>query len=63
MGCYGNDWIRTPNIDRIAKMGTVWGPLEENDFIMPYILMAIPERIFYILDYFTDYPSGSHNLS
>jgi len=24
MGCYGNDWIRTPNIDRIAKMGTVF---------------------------------------
>jgi len=24
MGCYGNDWIRTPNIDRIARMGTVF---------------------------------------
>ena len=24
MGCYGNDWIRTPNIDRIARMGAVF---------------------------------------
>ena len=23
MGCYGNDWIRTPNVDRLAERGTV----------------------------------------
>jgi len=24
MGCYGNDWIRTPSVDELAKMGTVF---------------------------------------
>jgi len=24
IGCYGNDWIRTPNVDKLARMGTVF---------------------------------------
>ncbi len=24
LGCYGNPTVNTPNIDRIAKKGTLW---------------------------------------
>jgi len=24
LGCYGNDWIRTPNLDRLASEGTIY---------------------------------------
>ena len=24
LGCYGNEWVRTPNLDRLAAGGTLY---------------------------------------
>ena len=27
LGCYGNDWIKTPNFDRFAREGVLFCPV------------------------------------
>jgi arylsulfatase A-like enzyme len=47
LGCYGNDWIKTPNLDRLAAEGTLF------EYFYPENLPTIPTRTTFFTGRFT----------